>query len=366
MGTIFLAFVLPALISAIAGIGLGIGQNVSNTKSVESTNQANLEAVRETNASNVEQANLSYQRSLPINQVKNLMDAGFSRAGALNNLTGGGTYTAPVLQSSHGDAPQMDFSSIASSFDRLSDIPSNVEQHKMVQLQRENLLQEMRLRDQEEMRKQELHDYEVWEKSLGKEATTKLNSLASYIVSKAADNGVNLDDVDSIDKLVRTFDLGRNPDWRTMPHIARNQVLQAVQNQHAENRARQAADDAHRAAGDEHQLQVVRKQIADADLDERQKTLIFKLIDLYQRYEMNEFTLDQLQDEKVLRQAGFENKKEAAEAVSAAENLEAKARKDKARFHSQRSDDVPAHIGYSIEWLMDKITPFKGMFTSGR
>lgn len=254
MGSIFLAFVLPALISAIAGIGLGIGQNVANTKSVESTNDANLQAVRETNASNVEQANLAYQRSLPINQVKGLMDAGMSRAGALNKLTGGGTYTAPVLQSSHGDAPQMDFSGIASSIERLSGVPSNVEQHKMMKLQRDNLEQEMRLRDSEELRKQEQHTYDMWLKTYGKNATVMIDNLSSKIVSLAADKGINLDDIDSTDKLVKAFDLGNDATWRTMPAQARSQVLEGVRLQAAENRANESSSDAHRAAEDTHKL----------------------------------------------------------------------------------------------------------------
>lgn len=243
---------LAIVLSAIIGVVTTVATNKSNEQNVEDANEANLESVRETNASNVEQANLAYQRSLPVNQVKNLMDAGFSRAGALSKLTGGGTYSAPVLQSGTSMAKQNDYSGIASAFERLSDIPSNVEQHKMVKLQRASLEQEMLLREQDEIRKRELHEFEVWNKTLGKEATTKLNSLASYIVSKAADLNINLDEIDSIDKLVKKFDLGNNVDWRTMPHIARNQVLQAVQTQHAENRARQTAEDAHRASDDAH------------------------------------------------------------------------------------------------------------------
>lgn len=248
---IFLTYILPALISAIAGVGLGIGQNVTNKKSVEDTNQANLQAVRETNASNVEQANLAYQRSLPINQVKDLMDAGMSRAGALNMLTGGGTYTAPVLQSSHGDSPQMDFSSIANSIERLTGVPSNVEQHKMMQLQRESLEQEIRLRDLDEQRKQEQHQYDMWLKTYGKKSTEMIDALSSKIVSIAADKGINLADIDSVDKLVKVFDLGNDEIWRNMPAQARWQVLEAVRLQAAENRSNQSAIDSHNAAIDE-------------------------------------------------------------------------------------------------------------------
>lgn len=281
---------LAIVLSAIIGVVTTVATNKSNAQNVEDANEANLEAVRETNASNVEQANLAYQRSLPVNQVRQLMDAGFSRAGALNKLAGGGTYTAPVLQSGSSMAKQNDYSGIASAFERLGDIPSNVEQHKMVQLQRENLQQEMRLREKEELRKQQLHDFELWEKSLGKESTTKLNSLASYIVSKAADNGVNLDEIDSIDKLVKTFDLGRNPDWRSMPHIARNQVLQAVQTQHAENRARQSSQDTHRAAEDTHriseqQLERIRQDVQDFKDEKDARSKEYKLRALRAQFE---------------------------------------------------------------------------------
>lgn len=249
------------LVSALSGIGLGIGQNITNTKNVESTNATNLQSVQETNQSNVEQSELAYRRSLPTAQVRNLMAAGMSRAGALSMLTGGGSYTAPVLQSASADAPQVDYSPIASSIDRLNNIPTNVEQMDLVNLQKKALEQDTINKQAAEVRAQEQHEFDMWQKLYGKNATIQIDTLASDIVSQSADKGISLDGIDSIDKLVKSFDLKNNKTWRNMPAYARNQVLDSVRTQAAENRAIQAQNDSHRAANDAHDIAELAKSL---------------------------------------------------------------------------------------------------------
>lgn len=259
---------LAAIISGVLGIvGLGLGsyqvsQNVqaqkdansANLQMNEETNKTNLEIARETNAANVEQANLSYQRSLPVNQVRNMMQAGVSEPAALAALTGGGSYSAPVLsagqtQAGHVNPVVKDFSKITESLDRLGNIPGNVQQAQLMQQQLDDAKQIASLRMAEETRKQEIHEFDMWQKMYGKNAAVMIDELSSKIVSMAADKGISLDSIDSIDKLVNSFDLGHDKTWRSMPAGARNQVLEGVRSQAAENRALAAEGRAAAAEG---------------------------------------------------------------------------------------------------------------------
>lgn len=319
-----LALVL-GLVSTIGTIGLGAYQAVTNKKAVEETNETNLQAVRETNATNVEQAELAYQRSLPTQQVKNLMDAGMSRAGALSALTGGGTYTAPVLQSAHADAPQMDLSGVFSGLDRLQNIPSNVEQAQLVGEQRHALEVDTQNKINADNRAQEQHEFDMWQKLYGKDALQKINTLSSDIVSKAANNNINLDSIDSVDKLVKAFDLGNNEVWLSMPHAARNEVLQGVRTQAAENRAReqqnnanQAAKDAHQSAKDAHDINQVRLAMEKINLkylDKEKKEQLLNIMRIGEGYiqdnniKFADLTAKNM--ENFVREAGIDSEAEA-------------------------------------------------------
>lgn len=259
MGTFAIISLIIAIIGTVASIGTGIYQSQQNEKSVQETNAANLAAVEKTNAANAEQAELAYRRSLPVNQIRTLMDAGLSRAGALSKITGGGTYTAPVLQSGSSMASQKNLSGLMSAFDNLQGIPSNVEQSRLQEQQLSDLRQLADLREKDELRKQEQHDFDMWTKLYGKNATLMLDNLSNKIVSMAADKGINLDDIDSIDKLVNTFELDKDADWRNLPRLARTQVLDAVYRQAAENRAERAdvrAENAENRAGEIHEKQL--------------------------------------------------------------------------------------------------------------
>lgn len=218
--------------------------NELNATLVRETNQTNLDIARETNASNVEQANLAYERSLPVNQVFDMMNAGMSKAGALSKLAGGGQYTAPAMQMAtmqapHYDTPQhnyrQDSSNLMKALSRLGDLPANVMQEKQSKLHIQTIKQQIDLARRDELRKQEEHEFNMWEKLHGKKAVEMIDSLASTIVSEADSRGVNLDDIDSVDKLIKAFDLNNNKDWLNMPHSARSQIMEAVHTQHAIN-----------------------------------------------------------------------------------------------------------------------------------
>lgn len=81
--------------------------NESNYKIAQETNKANRELVELQNKAAAEQSELAYNRSKATNQVNLMQQAGMSRAGAINALNGGGSYTPAPVNVSQDSAPQM-------------------------------------------------------------------------------------------------------------------------------------------------------------------------------------------------------------------------------------------------------------------
>lgn len=103
------------ILGQIFGSAISSAASYANTKQV---NEANLKIARETNAANREMVEMqnkaaaaesdkAYQRSKASNQVGLMMSAGMSRAGAINTLNGGGSYTPAPVNTSQDSAPQM-------------------------------------------------------------------------------------------------------------------------------------------------------------------------------------------------------------------------------------------------------------------
>lgn len=86
----------------------GLAGGLINYASQHATNQANLRQVEMQNKAAKEEAELAYKRSLPTNQVGNMMAAGMSRAGAINALNNGGSYTPAPVNAGQSQAPQLD------------------------------------------------------------------------------------------------------------------------------------------------------------------------------------------------------------------------------------------------------------------
>lgn len=261
MSTLAILALVFGLVGTLGSIGLGIGQTVANKQSVVDTNATNLQAVRETNQSNVEQANLAYQRSLPVNQVKNLMDAGMSRPAALASLTGGGTYTAPVLQAAHADAPQMDFGIIQSAMERLGGIPSSVEQANILEEQRNALKVDTENKINADRRAQERHEFDMWQMRYGKQIASKRDAFNAKISNLASSQNISLDDIRSKDEFIRRFGLRTDPDWNSLPKLVQDEFYNDVMANSAEYRANNADSRAEReqsnrdiAAKDKHAI----------------------------------------------------------------------------------------------------------------
>lgn len=81
--------------------------NEMNYKIAQETNAANREMVEMQNAAAQKQADLAYSRSQASNQVNLMRAAGMSRAGAINALNGGGSYTPAPVNVSQDTAPTM-------------------------------------------------------------------------------------------------------------------------------------------------------------------------------------------------------------------------------------------------------------------
>lgn len=119
--------------------------NENNRKMQESANATNMQIADNANALQREESEKAYERSKAGNQVNLMTQAGMSRAGAINALNGGGSYTpAPVntaqVEASKDEVPQgnpTDFSGLIGAF---SSLASNQAQYRltMAQLKQQN------------------------------------------------------------------------------------------------------------------------------------------------------------------------------------------------------------------------------------
>lgn len=242
MATSLIVMLVLGLLATVAtGVGAGL-----NYQSQKETNEQNLQLAREANQSNVEQAELAYKRSLPTEQIRQLVDAGMSRPAALAALTGGGTYQAPVLQSAHADAPQMDLSGVSAGLERLGSIPSNVEQNQLISAQRHDLEIATQHRINEEHRRQQLHEFDLWQRQYGKDNATALDAARNMTVQALLDSGKDIKDFKSFEDMLRQLGLSSKSNIRNMPSIARAQFEESVRNAFAESRAQQQQDNLNR------------------------------------------------------------------------------------------------------------------------
>lgn len=232
--------------------------NKTNAANVAATNAANLEQVRLTNAANLEQANLAYQRSLPVNQVRDLMDAGMSKAGALNKLAGGGVYTPPALQAGTSQAstsqaaqsiaPHFDYSGIAQAAERVASIPANQVQLEYNKEQINALREDLRLKREAEKREQQKHEFDMWKEQYGKDTATILDSASSRVADVLLQSGKEIGDFKSFEDLIRGLNLQDDQDIKRMPHLARVQLEDSIRSKFSELRSQRDQEIEERAA----------------------------------------------------------------------------------------------------------------------
>ena len=326
---------IAKLLSSLFSGGIGLFQGLTNYNSVQDTNAMNLKIARETNQSNVEQANLAYARSLPFNQVNNLMDAGMSRAAALNKLSGGGTYTAPTLSSARMDAPQMNLQGVMSAIERLGDLPSNVTQQEINKQQLEALRIDNENKIAEEKRKQELHAFNMWKFKYDKNTAEMLDTASQKVLNSLIDSGKSIEDFKDFEDMIHQLGLTKDEDIRNLNYVARQDLETAVRTKFDSERARQKQEnenedsrDKHQAALDAHELHNIRVQMEKINLAWFPREKYRQFINLLRVGEgLLEENNIKFQDrtakelDNYLKQAGIDNERDAKELYSFIQRL---------------------------------------------
>ena len=329
----------------VSAIGLGV-----NAKQTRETNEANLAAVDKTNQANAEQAELAYKRSMPTRQVANMMAAGMSKSAALQSLAGGGSYSAPVMQSAQSQSPNLDFSALA---ERIGGIPSNAQQSAMIKQQLESMKLDNDIkREQLEMAKAAAsrdaatQGFNLERDSYDFETRKQTDALRAIISKRAAEFNVNLNDIKSEQDLIDKLKLNDVAEWKDARSSSRDNVLAYLGVSNNMRNANRAAD--------------IDYLIKNNDLTERQQTFMKRLEILANQVEQGDFQIDKQNYEKVLRDVGFANKKEAAEALAVAENLRSQLEADEQRFHGSRSDVVNRSL-WAVERVVDSLLPIRAL-----
>ncbi len=132
---------LFGLISAIGAVLGATISSVTNGVSTKQTNEANKQIAQEANAAQAAESEKAYRRSMPINQVANLRNAGMSHAGALNVLSGGGSYTPAPVNTAQMQSFSMD-NPLAGASDIIAGIGTNTAQMKQNKEQFDKQMQE--------------------------------------------------------------------------------------------------------------------------------------------------------------------------------------------------------------------------------
>lgn len=179
---------IPALLSFLGGV---IG-NVANSSAVRRNNSTNIQLARERNAMQQRESELAYQRSKSVNQVQNLMAAGMSKAGALNTLNGGGSYTPAPMQSAKTDAPQVDTQHL---FDGLMTTWENNKSRKAAEkLQAEQIAHDRRTHARDLDHQKELKEMELKNAKEIAQMQSDSSKYSADLSYKSARERLNLDE----------------------------------------------------------------------------------------------------------------------------------------------------------------------------
>ena len=329
----------------ISAIGLGV-----NAKQTRETNEANLAAVDKTNQANAEQADLAYKRSLPTRQVANMMAAGMSKSAALQSLSGGGSYSAPVMQSAQMQSPNLDFAALA---ERIGGIPSNAQQSAMIKQQLESMKldndikrEQLELAKAQAAREATIQTGDFEAREYERETAKQTDALRTIINKRASEFNINLNDIKSEQDLIDKLKLNDVAEWRDARSSSRDNVLAYLGVTNSMRNENRAAD--------------IDFLIKNRDLSEREQTFMKRLEILANQVEQGDLQIDKENYEKILRDVGFQNKKEAAEAIALAENLKAIEERDQARFYGSRAETAKKII-WTLDRCIDAVTPFKGL-----
>lgn len=224
--SLFLLFGLPTIISLIA-VGTNLGSTIATNKSnermqreINATNERNVAA---TNEANAQQAELSYQRNGVSGQLKQMMENGISRQGALNALTGAGSYQPAQFESAQGEASKNMPFNIDNALNSMSGMFSNSMQMQQFDLAKEQYQHQKKLQDDANAREEAKHSQDLAEQRLRMDkdkrdydATTKANEAWTLISPLFDVPNVNLDNIYNLSDLVSTSGIKDTDEWKAV------------------------------------------------------------------------------------------------------------------------------------------------------
>lgn len=178
----FLGNVFGSMVGAQASMVNTRQTNEMNYKIAKETNEANRKLVEMQNQAAKDEAELAYKRSSAGNQVNLMRQAGMSRAGAINALNGGGSYTPAPVNTSQDSAPQMQTTDLS----MLANIGQGLE--AISQRKHDEKMQEKQLKAAKEHQEAQIKSNE------------RIAQLQADTTNRNADNRLNFDK-EQFDKL---------------------------------------------------------------------------------------------------------------------------------------------------------------------
>lgn len=308
-----IASILASIIGAVvAGVGSKRQENAQ-----KQANETNLQITRETNQANAEQAELAYKRSLPINQVSNMMAAGMSKSAALQSLSGGGSYSAPVMQSAQMNPAYGDLSALA---ERIGGIPSNAQQSAMIKQQLESMKldndikrEQLELAKAQAAREATIQTGDFEAREYDRQTSRQTDALRAIINKRAAEFKVNLNDIKSEQDLIDKLKLNDVAEWRDARSSSRDNVLSYLGVTNNMRNANRAADDVH----DLQEGAKIIQAINISYLPQEKKTQLLGLMRQVEGYlQDNNLKFQQVREkdlQNILREAGIDTQAEAKE-----------------------------------------------------
>lgn len=228
--------VTAAIISGVLSL-LGILLTTfSNTQSVRETNETNMQMQREanetnimlsrqTNAANAAQANLAYERSLPVNQLAQLTSSGMSKSAALAKLQGGSYIAAPQTSANVGASQNIpaafDFSQLGNIAANSTQVAQNIESIDRQKIETANLISQ-------EQREKDKHDFAMWNMQYGKDSATAYDSLGNEISDLIRSKGIAYKELNSKKDFEDKLQLHENDLWRNAPESVKQRLVNDV------------------------------------------------------------------------------------------------------------------------------------------
>lgn len=173
-------------LTGIASIINTAQTNRANLKATRETNEANRQMVEMQNKSAAAEADKAYNRSKASNQVSLMQSAGMSRAGAINALNGGGSYTPAPVNTSQDSAPQMQTADLSA----FSNMAQAITANKQMKLQEKLAKEQLEAQKSENAAQRE---HAASEAKLQRESAERIAQLQADTTNRNADNRLNFD-----------------------------------------------------------------------------------------------------------------------------------------------------------------------------